>query len=322
MMTVLVITVEEEDMPEVDMVEPENMILVDLVEEIVLNNVVEAEDVECLEEDQGLVEEVMVEMKDIVVAIDVTVTDMNDQKIAIMKMDIVKDILEIEEVVNEELVVNGMNKSMRNLENDIHHLAVEEVVVTQEEDTILVDEEIMEGQIEKVQEVPLAVGVVNVVDLVAEAVAIEVVMVVKKDMEDLKGDQEMITETGMVLVIEGVGVMKGTVVVVEVSAIVDIEKMTVVTVEGDAVVVHQEEGGEDVVPSVEGDHLVEVAIVHLERIIKWFQLVTHRLCKACVVLEVAIIYCRTFQMQKYNKLDTHQRTLINVTYYINNILIF
>lgn len=111
MVVAVVTVVEEEDTQEADMVDPENMTLVDLVAETVLNQEAEAGDVEeCLEEDKDQVVD-MVEKKDMVVLTNVAVIDMKDQKIAIMKMDIGKDIPVIQEVVIEDPEVNGKMKS-------------------------------------------------------------------------------------------------------------------------------------------------------------------------------------------------------------------
>jgi len=220
----MTVVIEEEDFlpAEVDILEvgmdaQENMIQTDhMVDVIVMNQEVEVV-LEVVQEDQE-------EPPDLEVVIDIQqrtgmvevkdqrediVTDLNDMKEEVgTRNDIKKKkmvlMIVIQEVVKEENEGNGMKKSMKNLEKEDLHSAVEVVL---EEAILHVVEEISEVLIVGDLNVEAHVVDLHVVVVSAEVVGIVVaeedILVVMTDMKELP---EKAIETGMVLVSDEVEV--------------------------------------------------------------------------------------------------------------------
>jgi len=218
------VVIEEEDFlpAEVDILEvgmdaQENMIQTDhMVDVIVMNQEVEVVQ-EVVQEDQE-------EPPDLEVVIDIQqrtgmvevkdqrediVTDLNDMKEEVgTRNDIKKKkmvlMIVIQEVVKEENEGNGTKKSMKNLEKEDLHSAVEVVL---EEAILHVVEEISEVLIVGDLNVEAHVVDLHVVVVSAEVVGIVVaeedILVVMTDMKELPGKA---IETGMVLVSDEVEV--------------------------------------------------------------------------------------------------------------------
>jgi len=228
----MTVVIEEEDFlpAEVDILEvgmdaQENMIQTDhMVDVIVMNQEVEVVQ-EVVQEDQE-------EPPDLEVVIDIQqrtgmvevkdqrediVTDLNDMKEEVgTRNDIKKKkmvlMIVIQEVVKEENEGNGMKKSMKNLEKEDLHSAVEVVleeailhVVEEISEVLIVGDLNVEAHVVDLQVVVVSAEVVGIVVALAdvEEVTEEDILVVMTDMKELP---EKAIETGMVLVSDEVEV--------------------------------------------------------------------------------------------------------------------
>jgi len=228
----MTVVIEEEDFlpAEVDILEvgmdvQENMIQTDhMVDVIVMNQEVEVVQ-EVVQEDQE-------EPPDLEVVIDIQqrtgmvevkdqrediVTDLNDMKEEVdMRNDIKKKkmvlMIVMQEVVKEENEGNGMKKSMKNLEKEDLHSAVEVVleeailhVVEEISEVLIVGDLNVEAHVVDLQVVVVSAEVVGIVVALAdvEEVTEEDILVVMTDMKELP---EKAIETGMVLVSDEVEV--------------------------------------------------------------------------------------------------------------------
>jgi len=226
------VVIEEEDFlpAEVDILvvgmdAQENMIQTDhMVDVIVMNQEVEVVQ-EVVQEDQE-------EPPDLEVVIDIQqrtgmvevkdprediVTDLNDMKEEVdMRNDIKKKkmvlMIVMQEVVKEENEGNGMKKSMKNLEKEDLHSAVEVVleeailhVVEEISEVLIVGDLNVEAHVVDLQVVVVSAEVVGIVVALAdvEEVTEEDILVVMTDMKELP---EKAIETGMVLVSDEVEV--------------------------------------------------------------------------------------------------------------------
>jgi len=228
----MTVVIEEEDFlpAEVDILEvgmdaQENMIQTDhMVDVIVMNQEVEVVQ-EVVQEDQE-------EPPDLEVVIDIQqrtgmvevkdprediVTDLNDMKEEVdMRNDIKKKkmvlMIVMQEVVKEENEGNGMKKSMKNLEKEDLHSAVEVVleeailhVVEEISEVLIVGDLNVEAHVVDLQVVVVSAEVVGIVVALAdvEEVTEEDILVVMTDMKELP---EKAIEIGMVLVSDEVEV--------------------------------------------------------------------------------------------------------------------